>query len=126
MRKLRKPLRLSGIVLFVGLFASSVYASDRMHILTGEAWLKLSPEQKVMFISGVCHVVNFERNLIGKQPSPDSKSFIPLLINGLRGKRISEIVKQLDAYYEANPGERSEAVFDGIFQAVIFPGMNEK
>ncbi len=126
MKNLRKSLTLSCVLLLAGLFISPGYASDEMDILTGDEWVKLGPEYKVMFVSGVAHVVEFERHLIGKEPSLETKSFIPHLIYGLRGRPIKEVVKEIDLYYDANPGEGDLPVLHVIFRAVVFPKSDAK
>jgi hypothetical protein len=121
MRSLRKALGIFCLFLCVGLVLSPVFASEEIRVLTGEHWMQLANGQKVMFIAGVCSVVEFERHLIGKDPALQSKSFIPHLISGLSGQPIGEVVERIDAYYEVNPQERSRPVFDTIFQVMVFP-----
>jgi len=106
MKRILKLLLVVGCFLVLApLTASSIHGADELDILTGDEWVKLTPGNKVMFISGIAHVVEFERHLVGKNPSLESKSFIPHLIRGLRGKPINEVVKKIDLYYKTNPGE---------------------
>ena len=126
MRNLIRSLVAGCFLLLMVLVGSSGYASDEMRILTGQDWIQLTPGHKVMFISGVGHVVEFERHLMGKDPSLESKSFIPHLISGMKGRSIKEIVEEIDLYYEANPTARNRPVLHVIFHAVIFPKMDTK
>jgi hypothetical protein len=56
-------------------------------------------------------------------PPAESKSFFPLLIKGLSGKPINDVVRQIDAYYQTHPDERQRPVMDAMFQAVVIPAL---
>jgi hypothetical protein len=126
MKSLLKSLAIGCLLVLTAFAASSIYAAEEMDILTGDEWVKLGPGHKVMFISGVAHVVEFERHLIGKEPSRESKSLIPHLVYGLRGRPIKEVVKEIDLYYEANPGELELPVLHVLFRALVFPKLDTR
>ncbi|MFH1241114.1 MAG: hypothetical protein V1689_02010 [Pseudomonadota bacterium] len=121
MKGIFKSVVIGCFLVFATFAASSIYAAEELDILTGDEWIKLTPEHKVMFISGIGHVVEFERQLMGKEPSLESKSFIPHLVQGLRGKPIKEVVKEIDIYYDANPKELSLPVYHILVVKVAVP-----
>jgi hypothetical protein len=121
MKDILKILTVGFFLVFTVFATSSSYAAEELDILTGDEWIKLTQENKVMFISGIGHVVEFERHLMGKDPSLESKSFIPYLVQGLRGKPIKEVVKEIDIYYDQNPKELSLPVYHILVVKVAVP-----
>ena len=111
-----------GLVLVMWLAAWSVVGSAERspELLTGELWRTMSPDAKVAFVWGIGNLVEYERARTGASPTT-SKSFIPLLVKGLSGKPINDVVSQVDAYYETHPDQVKRPVVDAIFQAVVLP-----
>lgn len=105
-----------GLLAWTGLFA----AEPAPRLLTGEVWQTLSPDAKLAFVWGVGNLLEFERTRASTaEPSP--QSFIPFLVEGLKGKPIADVVAQIDRYYAAHPAEIKRPVIDAIFQAVVLP-----
>jgi len=124
---MRRPVVLStvgGLVLVLGLVAWSVGGSVERppQLLTGELWQTMSPDAKVAFVWGIGNLVEYERTRVGPQP-PGTKSFIPLLVKGLAGKPIKDIVRGVDGYYETHPDQLKRPVVDAIFKAVVLPSL---
>lgn len=122
---MRRPVAVSafgGLVLVLGLlawsFGGSVERSPKL--LTGELWQTMSPDAKAAFVWGIGNLVEYERTRVGPQP-PGTKSFIPLLIKGLAGKPINDVVHQVDVYYQTYPDQLKRPVVDAIFKAVVLP-----
>lgn len=92
------------------------------HLLTGELWQRMSPDAKVAFVWGIGNLVEFERVQAGTPPA-GSKSFIPFLTRGLKGRPINEVVQQVDAYYQAHPDQVRRPVLDVLFRAVVLPAL---
>jgi hypothetical protein len=91
-------------------------------LLTGELWQMMSHDAKVAFVWGIGNLVEFERAQ-GAVQSSGSKSFIPFLVKSLSGKPLSEVVRQVDLYYQAHPAEIKRPVVDAVFQAVVLPAL---
>lgn len=111
-----------GLVLLLWLLTWAVVGSAERspELLTGDLWQIMSPDAKVAFVWGIGNLVEYERARTGPQPS-GTKSFIPLLVKGLNGKPINDVVGQVDAYYETHPDQVKRPVVDAIFQAVVLP-----
>ena len=60
-------------------------------LVTGELWQTMSPDAKVAFVKG------------------------------LTRKPVNDVVRQVDAYYEAHPDQVRRPVVDTLFQAVALP-----
>lgn len=95
-------------------------AEPTPQLLTGQLWQTLSPDAKVAFVWGIGNLVEFERVQAGAPPA-GTKSFIPFLVNGLKGKSIDEVVGLVDAYYRNHPDQLQRPVVDAIFQAAVLP-----
>ena len=95
-------------------------SAEEFMILTGNEWVQLDHGHKVMYVAGVAHVVEYERQLKGGEFSKDAKSFIPHLAEGFKGDQIGGVIEQIDAYYAANPGKKRDPVYHVIFQVLVF------
>jgi hypothetical protein len=98
-------------------------------LLDGHTWQTLSRDHKIAYVWGIGNLVELERtNLPSQQPQPpadDRKSFIPYLAYGLRGMSIDQIIRQVDAYYQAHADQRTQPVLNAIFQAIVMPRLKE-
>ncbi len=113
-----------GLVLLLWLLTWGVVGSveHSPELLTGELWQTMSPDAKVAFVWGIGNLVEYERARTGPQP-PGTKSFIPLLVKGLAGKPINDVVRQVDAYYATHPDQLKRSVVDAIFKGVVIPAV---
>jgi hypothetical protein len=111
-----------GLVLLLWLLTWGVVGSVERppQLLTGELWQSMSPDAKVAFVWGIGNLVEYERAQTGPR---GPKSFIPLLVKGLAGKPINDVVRQVDAYYETHPDQLKRSVVDAIFKAVVIPAV---
>jgi hypothetical protein len=80
----------------------------------------MSHDTKVAYIWGMGNLLEFE-GALKEPPQAARKSFVPILLQGLRGKPINEVVRQIDAYYQAHPQQRQQPVVEAMFRAVVFP-----
>jgi hypothetical protein len=87
-------------------------------ILTGELWQGMSRDAKVAFVLGVGNLAEFER---AQGDGETEGQVIPHLRRGLAGKPINEVIRQVDAHYEANPGELKRPVVEAVLRAVAPP-----
>lgn len=107
------------LIAFVG-WRTLESAEPAHQLLTGGLWQTMSPDAKVAFVWGIGSLVEYERAQAGTLPT-GTKSFIPLLVKGLKGKPIDEVVRLVDAYYRTHPEQIQRPVLDVIFQAVVLP-----
>jgi hypothetical protein len=122
MRRLRILLTFGVLLLVMGVAGwSGIGAAEpSSQLLTGELWQQMSADTKVAYVWGIGNLVEFERALMVAPPA-ESRSFFPLLIKGLSGKPINDIVRQIDAYYQTHPDQLQRPVVDAMFQAVVLP-----
>ena len=124
MRRLRILLTFGVLLLVVGVadWSGIGAAEPSSQLLTGELWQQMSADTKVAYVWGIGNLVEFERALMVAPPA-ESRSFFPLLIKGLSGKPINDIVRQIDAYYQTHPDQLQRPVVDAMFQAVVLPAL---
>ena len=108
-RPMNRPLVVStfgGLVLVMWLAAWSVVGSAERapELLTGELWRTMSPDAKVAFVGGIGNFFEFERAQTGAQPAG--------------GKPINEVVRRVDAYYDAHPDQIKRPVADALWQDI--------
>ncbi len=89
-------------------------------LLTGKTWQAMTLDQRVAYVCGIGNLAEFDRTRESGR-AMNRKSFIPYLVKGLSGKTINDIVRDVDAYYRANPGQVNRPVLDAIFRAIIIP-----
>src|SRR5919109_4413189 len=98
MQRLRIAVTFGVLLLVVGVarWGGLEAAESSSQLLTGELWQQMSADTKVAYIWGIGNLVEYERALMVTPPA-ESKSFFPLLIKGLSGKPINDVVRQIDA-----------------------------
>ncbi len=79
-------------------------------VLDGTHWQQMDEGQRVAFVSGVMHVLEFERQLKGDTMMADERSFVPHLIAAVKGRTIGEVSVDVTDYYIANPDDTGRPV----------------
>jgi len=88
----------------------SAVAQDQFLIIDGNQWQQLDESQRIAFVSGVVHVLEFERQLKGDAMMADDKSFVPHLIAAVNGHTVGEVSIAVTDYYVANPDDLGRPV----------------
>jgi hypothetical protein len=118
------------LTLGLGGWQAVAAAESVPQLLTGPLWQVMSADAKVAYIWGIGNLADLESNVRPTlpttatpptTPSVEGKSFLPWLIKGLEGTPINEVVRQVDAYYQAHPDQLNRSVIDALFQAVVIP-----
>jgi hypothetical protein len=91
--------------------------------LIGRTWQAMSYDTKVAYIWGMGNLAVFERALQQEGAATPQQGFLSWLVQGLQGKSLTEVVAQVDAYYQAHPEQREHPVIDGLLQAVVLPAL---
>ena len=110
------------LMLLAGLFAGPdrpAAQSGEIVLIDGELWQQLPADANLAFVSGVVHVVEFERNLNGN--SWPERSFLPYFVQGLQGRTLNDVVVLIDGYYSANPARSGDPVMKAFVQTVVIP-----
>lgn len=108
-------------VLSVSAWASENVAAD-LTIVTGEHWSTASLEQKRAYLFGVGNVLEIEQAMAGEQyATMRERSLVPVLLEGLSGISISDIVVQIDKYYADHPDRINRPVLEVMYLEMALP-----
>jgi hypothetical protein len=121
-----KRLLIVLIPLFLAVSGTTAWAGEReeLEIINGEDWADSSLEQKRAFLFGVGNMLKLEQAMAGdKYESMRGRSLIPVLLEGLSGVSIADIVTQLDKFYTNHPDQSTRAVIEVLYLEMALPNL---
>ncbi|MEM7121890.1 MAG: hypothetical protein AAF563_11475 [Pseudomonadota bacterium] len=83
-------------------------------VLDGTHWQEMDEGQRIAFVSGVMHVLEFERQLKGDTMMAEERSFVPHMIAAVKGRTIGEVSVDVTDYYIGNPDDLGRPVISTI------------
>jgi hypothetical protein len=90
------------------ILASLAQAQEKGFLWDGNQWPRLSYDAKVGYIKGIGNLADFEvASSKGKGP-PISLAFV----SELKAKTVEQIIKEVDNYYQENPGKLGTTVLE--------------
>ena len=98
-------------------------AAKGIKLLTGTIWQKASQDEKVAFVWGFCHVVIIEEALMDVYPQLKVDNFSAKAVEGMTGVKMNDIVRKVDEYYAANPGDIEVPVIRVMWETLIKPNL---
>jgi len=108
MKFIVKSWILAGIVLLT--LASLAQAQEKGFLWDGNQWPQLSYDAKVGYVKGIGNLADFEvASSKGKGPAI-SQAFV----SELKAKTVDQIIKDVDNYYQENPGKLNTSVLEVI------------
>ena len=113
-------------LLLMAALSMSAWAAEQppqdLGIVTGEHWVPSSLEQKRAFLIGVGNVLEIGQALAGDDYEKlRGISILPVLLEGLSGVGIAEMVEQVDAYYASNPDQVNRPVIEVLYLEMALP-----
>ncbi len=122
-----KKLSILLIFIFFTMLSTLVLAIQQdLDIVRGEHWVSSSLEQKRAFLFGVGNVLEIEQAMAGSDyKSMSGRSIVPVLLEGLSGVSIADIVTQLDKFYANHPDQINESVIKVLFIEMALPNMKK-
>ncbi len=119
---------LSAISLAVLLVALSTaaWAADQppgdLPIVTGVHWVDSSHEQKRAFLFGVGNMLEIEQAMAGDDyEAMRGRSIVPVLLEGLSGTSIENIVTALNDFYAVHADQISRPVIEVLYVEMALP-----
>jgi hypothetical protein len=105
------------IVFFVFfMFSGSVWSNEDLEIINGGHWVSSSMEQKRAFLFGVGNMLEIEEAMAGDNyEAMRGHSIMHVLLEGLSGISIADLVVQLDKYYAEHPKNMKKAVIEVLY-----------
>jgi len=110
-----KAFLTAAVVAFaIGIGAPAATAQDEFLVVDGTHWQQLDEAQRIAFVSGVMHVLEFERQLRGDAMMAEEQTFVPYLIAAVKGHSVGEVSIAVTDYYVANPDDLGRPVLATI------------
>ena len=109
------------VVLSTAASAGQKPAAD-LQIVTGEHWVTSSLEQKRAFLFGVGNLLEIEQAMAGDTyDAMRGRSIVPVLLEGLSGTSIADMVIQLDQFYAGQPNQIKRPVIEVLYIEMALP-----
>jgi hypothetical protein len=108
----------------LAVFGTTAWAAQDLVIVNGEHWVSSSLEQKRAYLFGVGNVLEIEQAMAGDDyKDMRGRSIVPVLLEGLSGVGIANIVTQLDKYYVDHPDQATRPVIEVLYLEMALPNM---
>lgn len=122
--------RLSNILLpaLLVVLSTTAWAAQQperdLEIITGTHWVASSMEQKRAFLFGVGNMLELEQAMAGDNyESMRGRSIVPVLLEGLSGTPLQDIITQLDKFYADHPDQLGRAVIGVMYIDMALPNI---
>jgi hypothetical protein len=108
----------------LAVFGATAWAAQDLVIVNGEHWASSSLEQKRAYLFGVGNVLEIEQAMAGDSyKDMRGRSIVPVLLEGLSGIGIANMVTQLDKFYAAHPGQAKRPVIEVLYLEMALPNL---
>jgi len=98
--------------------------SEDLVIVNGEHWVSSSLEQKRAYLFGVGNMLEIEQAMAGDHyEAMRGHSIVPVLLEGLSGVGIANIVTQLDKFYTDHPDQATRPVIEVLYLEMALPNL---
>ena len=118
-------MKKSSILLIAFVFVmlnTSAWSADDLEIINGGHWVTSSMEQKRAFLFGIGNMLEIEQAMVGDHyEAMREHSIVPVLLEGLSGISIADLVMQLDKYYAQHPQNMKKAVIEVLYVDMAKP-----
>lgn len=108
----------------LAMLSATVYSAQDLAIVTGEHWVSSSLEQKRAYLFGVGNMLEIEQAMAGDDyETMRGRSIVPVLLEGLSGTGIANIVMQLDKFYADHPDQAKRPVIEVLYIEMALPNL---
>ena len=119
-----KRLLILLIPLLLTVSGTTAWAGEDLEIINGEHWASSSLEQKRAFLFGIGNMLEIEQAMAGDDfESMRGRSIVPVLLDGLSGVSIADIVTQLEEFYAVHPDQSTRAVIEVLYLEMALPNL---
>ena len=103
-------LLVCGLLLSTVMAAPALAQDDRMPVVTGEHWMKSTPQERKAFLVGAATIIELEQEVQGD--NPPKKTTIDVWCKGLSPYTFDQMVTAIDQWYAANPDKVTRPVVE--------------
>jgi hypothetical protein len=108
----------------LAVFGATAWAAQDLVIVNGEHWASSSLEQKRAYLFGVGNMLEIEQAMAGDgYKDMRGRSIVPVLLEGLSGVGIANMVTQLDKFYAAHPDQAKRPVIEVLYLEMALPNL---
>jgi hypothetical protein len=119
-----KKLHTLLIPVLFAVLGTTAWAAPHLEIVSGEEWVGSSMEQKRAYLFGVGNMLQIERAMAGDgYQDSRGRSIVPVLLDGLAGISLDNIVMQLNKYYADNPAQSKRPVIEVLYLEMALPNL---
>ena len=102
------------------------WAAADLEIVTGKHWTGASLEQKRAYLFGIGNVLEIEEAMAGDAyEDMRGRSIVPVLLEGLSGTGIANLVTQLDEYYADHSDQIKRPVIEVLYIEMALPNLKK-
>lgn len=98
-----------------------VLSQSDVPVLKGDLWTTASQDSKVAFVWGMCSMIEVERIVMMRIPGLKVRNVSAVAAEGLQNVPMNDIVRAVDEYYKANPGNLDVPVLKIIWDTMVKP-----
>jgi hypothetical protein len=111
--KIRSAACFSVLVILFALATAALAADNKGFLWDGTQWKDMNTEIKVAYVKGIGNMADFEIAASGPERAPCiSKGFV----DELKTKTISQVIAEVDKFYQENPTKLNTPVITVILQ----------
>ena len=111
-----KKISLLLLAITMTLLSTLAWSADELEIINGERWVASSVEEKRAYLFGVGNMLELEQAMMGKNYEAMRKdSLVHVLLEGLAGISIADLMIKLDQYYANAPQNKKKAVIEVLY-----------
>ncbi len=107
---------LLALALALVLTAGPVAAMERAEFINGTHWSHWSDQDKLVYIRGLSNWADFVTEAQAKRGKTFEFCISKVLVNELKTKSMGQIVANVDAYYQENPGKLDTSVIEVVLR----------
>jgi hypothetical protein len=108
---MRKAVTFGVILAGILIFGTAAVSWGQAALLNGTNWSEISYDAKVGYVKGVGNMADFECQA-GAMKQGRSFCLASTLCKELKNKTVDMLVKEIDQYYQENPGKTSTTVLE--------------
>ena len=108
----------------LAVLGTTAWGAQDLEIVNGEHWMGSSLEQKRAYLFGVGNVLEIEQAMVGDDyRAMRGRSIVPVLLDGLSGTSIENMVMQLDKFYSDHSDQIKRPVIEVLYLEMALPNL---